>query len=113
MRGRHSSGVPVGIRTLLAVAGAGLLIAVGIVAILTLGGPAAQPLGRSAAAATEPGSSSSGPLTATVSAAASARSARSLSGTEGRVLCREMPCGKSRSLVGCTIALHSGASEIK
>ena len=76
MRGRHSSGVPVGIRTLLAVAGAGLLVAAGIVAILTLGGPAAQPPGRSAAAATEPGSSSSGPLTATVSAAASARSAR-------------------------------------
>ena len=40
MRGRHSSGVPVGIRTLLAVAGAGLLVAAGIVAILTLGGPA-------------------------------------------------------------------------
>jgi Beta-lactamase enzyme family len=76
MRGRHSSGVPVGIRALLAVAGVGLLITAGIVAIITLRGPGAQQHGSGAAVATEPGPSSTGPLTATVSAAASSRSAR-------------------------------------
>jgi Beta-lactamase enzyme family len=62
-------------RMLLAVAGAGLLVAAGIVAILTLRGPGAQQAGHSAAIATGSGASSSGPLTATVSAAASSRSA--------------------------------------
>jgi len=76
MRGRHSSGVPVGIRALLAVAGVGLLITAGIVAIISLRGPGAQQHGPSAAVATGPGPSSSGPLTATVSATASSRSAR-------------------------------------
>jgi len=61
MRGRHSPGVPAGTRTVLAVVGAGLLVAVGIVAILTFRGPAAQPPGSSAAVATEPGSSTRPP----------------------------------------------------
>ena len=54
----------------LAVAGVGLLLAAGVVAILTLRGSGTQQPGRSAAAATEPGSSS-GPLTATAATTAS------------------------------------------
>ena len=57
-------------------AGAGLLIAAGIVAILTLGGSGAGPPGHGAAAAAGPGSSSGGPLMASVSAAASVPVAR-------------------------------------
>jgi hypothetical protein len=57
MRGRHSPGVPAGTRTVVAVVGAGLLVAAGIVAILTFRGPGAQPPGTNAAVATEPGSS--------------------------------------------------------
>jgi hypothetical protein len=72
MRGRHSSGVPAGTTVVLAVAGAGLLIAVGIVAILTVRGSGTRPPGSSAAVATEPGSST-GPLTATAAATASPR----------------------------------------
>jgi hypothetical protein len=75
MRGRHSSGVPAGTSVVLAVAGVGLLIAAGIVAILALGGSGTQPPGHSAAVAAEPGSSSSRPLAATVSTAASSRTA--------------------------------------
>jgi hypothetical protein len=82
MRGRHSHGVPIGIRALLAVAGTGLLIAAGIVAVLALRGPGGQQHGSSAAVATEPGSSSSGPLTATASAAASSRNARPTASSE-------------------------------
>jgi hypothetical protein len=59
----------------LAVAGVGLLIAAGIVAILTLRGSGAQQPGRSAAAATEPGSPSA-PLTATAATTASPRALR-------------------------------------
>jgi hypothetical protein len=55
MRGRHAPGVPASTRAALAVAGAGLLIAAGIVAILTFRG--GQQPGSSAAAATGPGSS--------------------------------------------------------
>ncbi len=54
----------------LAVAGAGLLIAAGIVAILTFRGPGAQRPGGCAAVATEPGSSP-GPVTATAAVTAS------------------------------------------
>jgi Beta-lactamase enzyme family len=74
MRGRHSSGVPAGTRALLAVAGVGLLIAAGIVAVLTLRGSGAQQHGAGSAAATAPGSSG-GPLTTTVSATANAAAA--------------------------------------
>ena len=70
MRGRHSSGAPAGTRIVLAVAGAGLLIAAGIVAILTFRAPGAQQPGSSAAVASEPGSSP-GPLTATAAVTAS------------------------------------------
>jgi len=62
MRGRHSPGVPASAWAALAVAGAGLLIAAGIVAILTFWGPGAQQPASSAAVATGPGS------TATVTA---------------------------------------------
>ena len=58
----------------LAVVGVGLLIAAGIVAILTLRGSGAQQPRRSAAA-TEPGSSS-GPLTATAATTASSQALR-------------------------------------
>jgi beta-lactamase class A len=68
--------VPAGSRTLLAVGGAGLLIAAGVVAVLAFHGPGAQPSGHHGAAAAGSGSSSSGPLTATVSAAASSQAAR-------------------------------------
>ena len=74
MRGRHSSGVPAGTRALLAVAGVGLLIAAGIVAVLTLRGSGAQQHGAGSAAATAPGSSG-GRLTTTVSATANAAAA--------------------------------------
>ena len=59
-------------RTLLAVAGAGLLVAAGIVAALSLHGAGAQPSAHGGTAAAGPASSSNGPLTATVSAAARA-----------------------------------------
>jgi Beta-lactamase enzyme family len=59
----------------LAVAGVGLLIAAGIVAILTLRGPGAQQPTHGAAAATEPGSSG-GPLTATAATTASPQAPR-------------------------------------
>jgi Beta-lactamase enzyme family len=72
MRGRHSAGVPAGTRALLTVVGAALLIAAGIVGILTLGGSGARPPGPGAAAAAGPGSSSGRPLTASVSAGVSA-----------------------------------------
>jgi Beta-lactamase enzyme family len=62
--------MPASVRALLAVGGVGLLIAAGIVAIFTLRGPGAQQSGRSAAVATDPGSSGA-PLTTTVSAASS------------------------------------------
>jgi len=62
--------VPAGTTALLAVAGAGLLIAAGIVAILTFRGPGAQQPGSNAAVATEPGSSPR-PLTATAAVTAS------------------------------------------
>ena len=55
MRGRHSSGVPAGAAALFAVAGVGLLLAAGLVAILTLRGPGAQQPRRGGAVATEPG----------------------------------------------------------
>jgi hypothetical protein len=71
MRGRHSSGVPAGTRALLAVAGVGLLIAAGIVAVLTLRGSGAQQHAAGSAAATESGPSGK-PLTTTVSATANA-----------------------------------------
>jgi hypothetical protein len=69
MRGRHSSGVPAGAAALFAVAGVGLLLAAGLVAILTLRGPGAQQPRRGGAVATEPGSSS-GPRTASAAATA-------------------------------------------
>jgi Beta-lactamase enzyme family len=59
----------------LAVAGVGLLLAAGIVAILTLRGPGAQRPAHGAAAATEPGSSG-GPLTATAATTASPQAPR-------------------------------------
>jgi Beta-lactamase enzyme family len=59
--------VPAGTRALLAVAGVGLLIAAGIVAVLTLRGSGGQQPERSVAGANEL-SSSGGPLTAAVSA---------------------------------------------
>ena len=59
----------------LAVAGVGLLVAAGIVAILTLRGSGVQQPAHGAAAATEPGSSS-GPLTATAATTASPHAAR-------------------------------------
>jgi Beta-lactamase enzyme family len=68
MRGRHSSRVPAGATALFAVAGVGLLLAAGLVAILTLRGPGAQQPGRGDAVATEPGSSS-GPRTASAATA--------------------------------------------
>jgi hypothetical protein len=55
----------------LAIIGAGLLIAAGIVAILNFRGPGAQQPGSSAAVATEPGSSPSRPVTATAAVTAS------------------------------------------
>jgi hypothetical protein len=70
MRGRHSSGVPVSTWVVLALAGAGLLIAAGIVAVLTFRGSGAQQPGSSAAVATEPGSSTR-PLMATAAVTAS------------------------------------------
>jgi Beta-lactamase enzyme family len=75
MRGRHSSGRPAGTTVVLAVAGVGLLLAAGIVAILTLRGPGAQQPAHGAAAATEPGSSG-GPLTATAATTASPQAPR-------------------------------------
>jgi hypothetical protein len=59
----------------LAVAGVGLLVAAGIVAILTLGGSGVQQPAHEAAAATKPGSSSR-PLTATAATTASPRTLR-------------------------------------
>jgi Beta-lactamase enzyme family len=75
MKGRHSSGGPAGTTVVLAVAGVGLLIAAGIVAILALSGSGAQQPGHSAVAASEPGTSS-GPLTATAATTASPRAPR-------------------------------------
>ena len=66
----------------LAVAGVGLLLAAGVVAVLTLRGSGAQQPGRSAAAATEPGSSS-GLLTATAATTASPRAQPSASAGPG------------------------------
>jgi Beta-lactamase enzyme family len=63
--------VPAGTRALLAVAGVGLLIAAGIVAVLTLRGPDAQQHAAGPAAAAGSGSSGK-PLTTTVSATAKA-----------------------------------------
>jgi hypothetical protein len=60
---------------LLAAGGAGLLVAAGIVASLTLRGSGSQLPGHSAAVATGPGSSAA-PLTTTVSAAASSSAPR-------------------------------------
>jgi hypothetical protein len=68
--------VPAGTPALLAVAGVGLLIAAGIVALLTLRGSGAQQPGRSAAIATESGSSGE-PLTTASSATASSATASS------------------------------------
>jgi Beta-lactamase enzyme family len=62
--------VSAGAAALFAVAGVGLLLAAGIVAILTLRGPGAQQPGRGGAAAAEP-SSSGGPLRASAAATAS------------------------------------------
>jgi len=59
----------------LAVAGVGLLLAAGVVAVLTLRGSGAQQPGRRAAAAAGPGSSS-GPLTATAATTASPQAPR-------------------------------------
>ena len=75
MKGRHSSGGPAGTTVVLAVAGVGLLIAAGIVAILTLSGSGAQQPGHRAVAATEPGSSGR-PLAATAATTASPRAPR-------------------------------------
>jgi hypothetical protein len=68
--------VPAGTPALLAAASVGLLIAAGIVALLTLRGSGAQQSGRSAAAATESGSSGE-PLTTASSATASSATASS------------------------------------
>jgi len=65
MKGRHSSGAPTRTAALLAVGGVGLLIAAGIVAILTLPGSRAQQPGRGTAAVTEPGFSSRPPMATT------------------------------------------------
>jgi len=59
----------------LAVVGVGLLLAAGVVAVLTLRGSGAQQPGRRAAAAAGPGSSS-GPLTATAATTASPQAPR-------------------------------------
>ena len=59
----------------LAVAGVGLLLAAGVVAVLTLRGSGAQQPGRRAAAAAGPGSSS-GPLTATAATTPSPQAPR-------------------------------------
>jgi hypothetical protein len=69
MRGRHSSGGRVPTRALLAVGGACLLIAAGIVVVLALRGSGTQQPGRTAALQTQPGSLAS-PLTPTASATA-------------------------------------------
>jgi beta-lactamase class A len=68
--------VPGGTPALLAVVGVGLLIAAGIVAVLTLRGSGAQQPARSASLATESGSSGE-PLTTASSATASSASASS------------------------------------
>jgi len=96
MKGRHSSGGPAGTTVVLAVAGVGLLIAAGIVAILTLSGSRAQQPGHSAVAATEPGSSG-GPPTATAATTVSPRAPRpSASASPGG---RHDPLGAAASYV--------------
>jgi hypothetical protein len=76
--------VPAGTSALLAIAGVGLLIAAGIVALFTLHGSGAQPPGHSAVAATEP-APSTGALTVTAAATASASTPRpSASGGRGQ-----------------------------
>jgi hypothetical protein len=79
-RGRHSPGVPANARVVLAVAGAGLLIAAGIVAVLSFRGPEAQQPGSSVAGATGPGSSPGSTAAVTASPLAPRPSASSSPG---------------------------------
>jgi Beta-lactamase enzyme family len=74
-RGRNSPRVPAVIRAGLAVVGAGLLIAAGVIAVLHLRGSGARTPASNAAVATEPGSSA-GSLTGAAAATVTPRASR-------------------------------------